>query len=179
MTAYLHKMDNGGFGRLLLRCQNGYTLVELLVVISILAVLTSVTAITFSTITIVGTRTASQNMVISQVQMAGDWISKDVVSSCNVTAGSPGSWQCSMQRYIWDGADNVTLQRVSYVIEDGILKRKVEDGAGVEVARFISGSGTDTTFVASSENNTYLLTVSSQFNEASFKRVYKIKCKSP
>lgn len=157
----------------------GYTLVELLVVISILAVLSSVMAITFSTVTVVGTRTASQNMVISQVQMAGEWISKDVVSSCNVTAGSPGNWQCSMQRYIWDGVDNITTKRVSYVIENGILKRKIEDGADVEVARFISGPGSDTTFVASSENNTYLLTVSSQFNEASFKSVYKIKCKSP
>jgi prepilin-type N-terminal cleavage/methylation domain-containing protein len=161
------------------KAEQGYTLVELLVVIGIMAFLTGAIAMTFSLVTNLSANSTEQYLVMSQVQVAGSTIAKDIASSCNITAGTAGNWHCSMSRYIWNGTDNVTTTPVEYVISDGLLTRRVNGAPGTRIAEFISGPGTDTTFVSLSENNTYLLTVKAKYDKTSFSSVYKVVCKSP
>ena len=161
------------------RAEGGYTLIELLAVLAIMAVLTGALAMTFNLVTNVSANSTEQFLVMSQVQVAGSTISKDVASSCNITTGTAGNWHCSMSRYMWNGTDNVTTTPVEYVITDGVLLRRVNGAQGTRIAEFINGPGTDTTFVSSSENNTYLLTIKAKYENTSFSSVYKVVCKSP
>lgn len=162
-----------------MKVDRGYTLVELLVVISIMAFLTAAMTITFSVVSNVSAATTEQYMVMSQVQVAGNTIAKDVASSRNVIAGSAGSWHCSMDRYVWNGTDNVTTIPVDYVITDGVLTRRINEAQGIQIAKHISRPGIDTTFMATVDNNTYLLTITAKYADASFSSVYKVACKSP
>jgi prepilin-type N-terminal cleavage/methylation domain-containing protein len=161
------------------KADKGFTLIELLVVIAIMAFLTGAIAMTFNLVTNVSANSTEQYMVMSQVQVAGSTIAKDIASSCNVTAGSAGNWHCSMSRYMWNGTDNVTTTPVDYIISNGVLTRRVNGTGGTRIAEYISGPGTDTTFVSASENNTYLLTIKAKYEDTSFSSMYKVVCKSP
>ncbi|MDD5313130.1 MAG: type II secretion system protein [Dehalococcoidia bacterium] len=152
----------------------GYSLVELLAVIGILGFLAAAMALTFATIANVGSRNNAQSIAMTQVNQAGQWISTDVQSAENVTAGSSGTWLCSLNRYNWTGASFAT-EKIDYEITDGKMMRKVNDNPGPVVAEFISGPGTDTSFtVVPGDNNTFVLTIKAVFNTASYSKVYRI-----
>lgn len=171
-------MKEKPFIKRLLKC-DGYTLVELIVVIGIIGLLAAVMALTFNVVTRVSTTARGQNIVFSQVHTAGNWISKDVESADNVTAGSTGNWKCSIQRYNWNGVDNITTIQIDYNISNGVMTRSVNGGQGQFIAQYISNPGTDTTFMASTENNTYLLTVKSVYSKSSYQCVFKINQITP
>jgi hypothetical protein len=148
-------------------------------VLAIMAFLTGAIAMTFNLVTTVSANSTENYLVMSQVQIAGNTIAKDVASSCNITAGTAGNWHCSMSRYVWNGTDNVTTQPVDYIISNGVLTRRVNATGGTRIAEFISGPGTNTTFVSATENNTYLLTITATAGDTSFSSLYKVVSKSP
>ncbi|MCX6005442.1 MAG: prepilin-type N-terminal cleavage/methylation domain-containing protein, partial [Chloroflexi bacterium] len=67
-----------------LKEQLGVTLIELLVVIALIGIVSGVIALTIVMATRITSITTPQNMLMSQVHLAGNWISKDV-QSCNGT----------------------------------------------------------------------------------------------
>ncbi len=79
-----------------------------------------------------------------------------------------------MNCYNWTGGSMTTVN-VEYVIQSGVLLRKVNQGQGVEIARYLSDPGTDTLFAKSAtENNTYVLTLKAVYNTSSINKTYKI-----
>ncbi len=158
---------------------SGFTLVELLVVLAVMAVVTAAMTLAISVMTTVSASSTEQYMAMSQVEVAGNTIIRDVASSCNVTAGSAGSWHCSMNRYTWNGTDNLTTIPVEYTITDGVLERTLNGSQKTLIAEYLVNPGTDTTFLQASENNTYLLKLSSRYNDAAFSAIYKVVVKSP
>jgi prepilin-type N-terminal cleavage/methylation domain-containing protein len=170
-----------------LKEQLGFTLIELLVVVALVGIISGVLALTIGTATRMTSITTPQNMLVSQVHLAGSWISGDV-HSCNgtITAGTPGTpgpWSCSMYRYQWnDTASRFDVLRIDYTIAGGIMTRSVyKEVSGLwtidsqqEVARYISGSGTTTTFVGPTASNTYLLNISAVSGSETINQFYKI-----
>lgn len=159
--------------------QNGFTLIELLVVIAILGFLSAAMAMTFSVVSTTSTMAAGQNMALSQVHLAGNWISKDVQSaitgSVNNTTGL-----CSMKCYIINtttfSTENMT---VTYNINSGVLTRTSQVGTNspieIMAARYIDSTGTTFTCENSTENKFFKLVVKSNYNNSTFQKVYEIK----
>lgn len=158
--------------------QGGFTLVELIIVTAVVGFLASVMAFMFSVVTRVSSVSTSQNIVLSQVQQAGSWMTRDIVSSDNVTVYTSGNRLVSMDRYRWDGVTStIQTARVDYDVESGQLLRKLDGGQGLRVAQFIAGPNTDTRVTAStapSECNTYIFNVTATYGNSSFSRVYKM-----
>ena len=162
--------------------QRGFTLVELLVVIAVIGLVTGVMAMMFSLVTKVSTTSTSQNIVLSQVQQAGSWLSRDIMSADNVTLYTSGTRLCKIGRYQWNGTDNITSAIIDYDITNNKLTRTVEPGQAQIIAQFISphGSGTDlTASTLLTENNTYIFNVQSIYSTSSFSRVYKMNQRIP
>ena len=163
--------------------QLGFTLVELLIVTAVIGFLAGVMAFMFSVVSKVSGISTSQNIVLSQVQQAGSWMTRDIVSSENVTVYASGSRLVTLQRYRWDDASS-TIQtiKIDYDVTNGQLLRKVNDGAGQIIAQFITGPGSDTKVTASTvlaENNTYIFHVKADYNNSSFSQVYKMSQRAP
>jgi len=172
--------------------QNGFTLIELLVVIAIVGVLSAAVAMTFGIVTTVSTTAMGQNRALSQVHMAGSWISRDVQNAkagkeLKTTAelqATDNKALCFMQCSVWDSsaqsfktyADNVT-----YRIDNGILTRtsQPENGGAftqATIAHYIEGPSETSTYFSpeNSTNKYFILTVTANYNGSSFEKVYKI-----
>ena len=162
-----------GYGK-----QNGFTLVELLVVLAILGFLSAAMAMTFNVVTKTSTMAAGQNMALNQVHLAGSWISRDVRNAIEGTVDNTTPLLCKMECYGWNGTtfrtENVTI---TYSIDSNrILKRTSTVGGSYDVARFIDSTGTTFTCENSTENKYFKLTVKANYNNGSiFEKVYKIK----
>jgi len=162
--------------------QRGFTLIELIVVIALVGIISGVIALTIGMVTRITSITTPRNMLISQVHLAGSWISGDIHSSTTITPGTIGTWGCSMERYQWNGT-SFDYIKVDYTIADGVMTRAIskKDVNGVwqpdsqqEVARYISGPGTATTFAGPTASNTYMLTVSAVYGSENISQFYKI-----
>ena len=160
----------------------GFTLVELIVVIAVVGLVAGVMALMFNVVTKVSSESTSQNIVLSQVHEAGSWLTRDIVSSTNVTTYTSGTRLAKIVRYLWNGSDNISTVVIDYDIINNKLLRTVEPGQGKLIAQFISALGSGTGLnksAATSENNTYIFTVQSSYNNSSFSRVYKINQRFP
>jgi prepilin-type N-terminal cleavage/methylation domain-containing protein len=159
--------------------QKGFTLIELLVVISIIGFLSAAIAMTFAVVSRTSAMAMSENRVLSQVHLAGNWITRDVQNAIKGTVvNTPGL--CSMQCYVLNGdifsAENAT---VSYTIDNGILNRTSRVGSSsartVQVAQFIDASKTTFTCENITENKYFQLKVRASYSNSTFEKVYKIK----
>ena len=162
--------------------ERGFTLIELLVVIAITGFVAGVMALMFNVVTKISSTSTSQNIVLSQVQQVGSWVSRDIMSAENVTTYTSGTRLATINRYLWNGTDNITSATIYYDIINNKLLRTVGAGEAQIIAQFISGLGAGTNLAAStsaSENNTYILTVQSVYNNSSFSRVYKMNQRIP
>lgn len=173
--------------------QNGFTLVELLVVIAILGFISAAIAMTFGMVTTVSTTAMGQNQALSEVHMAGSWISRDVQAAktgkiVKTTAdlqATDSKVLCFIQCSVWDSSAKsfkLYTDNVTYRIDNGILTRtsQPENGGAIAqatIARFIVGPGPTTTYFSSENitNKYFILTVKSNYNNSSFEKVYKIK----
>jgi prepilin-type N-terminal cleavage/methylation domain-containing protein len=163
--------------------QRGFTLIELLIVIAICGFVTAVMAMMFNLVTKISSTSTAQNIVLSQVQQAGAWMSRDIMSADNVTLYTSGTRVCKIGRYQWNGTDNITSAIIDYDIINNRLLRTVEPGQAQIIAQFISAHGSGTDLVAStspSENNTYIFTIQSVYGTSpAFSRVYKMNQRIP
>jgi len=163
------------------RKEHGFTLIELLVVMGIIGVLSAAAALTFGVVMKISPSAMEQNSELSQVHMAGSWISRDMKNAYYFSISTP---VCSMK---CREGENFDEYNIAYKIEDRTLKRTSEqlDGAGlpggnpvtITVARFIDAA----TFIldpADSTGRYYKLTVvadNNQSNSDNITRIYKLK----
>ncbi|MGA2158355.1 MAG: type II secretion system protein [Dehalococcoidia bacterium] len=157
----------------------GFTLIELIVTLSIMGAVSAIMAMTFSEATKLTSSDMAQAIVLAQVHQAGESIAKDVASADNITAGSTGTWTCSMVCYQWQQSTSTFISSsVTYTISNGQLLRN-----GVIIAQYIVNPGSDTLFTkvtpTGTENNTYVLTVKAVKNNASFSKAFKIYQRIP
>jgi|GEM_PF-792416 type II secretory pathway pseudopilin PulG len=136
------------------RWSRGFTLLELIIILSIIGGASAVMAMTFSEATRLTSSDVAQAIVLAQVHEAGVSIAKDVASADNITAVSPGNL-CSMTCYQWSGSA-FTRGTVTYTITNGNLLRN-----GNYIAQYIDPASTSFIKVTPTvtENNTYLLTI--------------------
>ncbi len=171
-------MENFVFRKYYASWRQGYTLVEIIVLISIIGFVSLVMALTFGVVSRINLSDTGQSVSLNQVHQAGSWISRDVESAENITAGSAGSWHCAITRFSYNPADNITTQSIEYVISNGVLLRKVNGSSGTPVAEYMVNPGTDTTFVkaaaTATENNTYILTVKATYQNSTNTQTFKI-----
>jgi prepilin-type N-terminal cleavage/methylation domain-containing protein len=162
--------------------EQGYTLIELIVVIAIVGFIAGVMAIMFNVVSKVSVTSTGQNIVLSQIQQSGTWVTRDIISAENVTLYTSGNRLCRISRYQWNGTDNISTVFVDYDIIGGKLLRTVEPGNPQIIAQFISPHHAGTDLVAStalSENNTYIFTVQANYNNSIYSRVYKMNQRIP
>jgi prepilin-type N-terminal cleavage/methylation domain-containing protein len=158
--------------------RGGFTLVELLIVISIMGVLSAAAAMTVSLVMKTSTTAMGQNRELGEVHMVGSWISRDM-KNATVVQTTVGGTLCSMQCLVGEG---FATENVTYLLDsdERSLKRWSQLGSDppktITIARSIDGGGT--TFTC--ENLTtkyYNLTVTADYNEVGnpgVTRVYKI-----
>ncbi|MGD0354596.1 MAG: hypothetical protein ABSB31_04020 [Dehalococcoidia bacterium] len=141
-------------GNAAVRWSRGFTLLELIIILSIIGGASAVMAMTFSEATRVTSSDMAQALVLAQVHQASDSIAKDVASADNITATSGGNL-CSMTCYQWSGSA-FTRSTVTYTITSGNLLRN-----GKYIAQYIDPASTSLIKVPPTitENNTYLLTI--------------------
>lgn len=177
--------------------RNGFTLIELLVVIAIIGVLSAAVALTFSVVTKVSSQAMEQNSALSQVHMAGSWISKDMknvvkdevpglVKATDELSATDNTLLCFMQCYAWDSLNNgfaAVNVNVTYRIVNGILTRKSQPANGsapetiITIAQYIEGPGLGTTYFVQADDDPdhyYTLTVTADYNNAHITKIYKI-----
>ncbi len=163
-------------------CRSGFTLIEVLVIIAILGAIMGIMAMTFGIVTSTVSTDTAENLIISQVNQAANWITKDVESANSVNTDN-GTVLCSMQRYVWDGNQISGSTIVEYVVIGGVLIRRVDGGAGQTAAQFIVYPDADTTFVqapaAPFQTNTYILKLKTAYQNREYKQVYKIRQRAP
>jgi len=160
----------------------GFTLIEVLVVIAILGAIMGVMAMTFGMVTRTTATDTARNLVMSQVNQAASWIAKDVESASSVSTDN-GTVLCSVQRHVWDGNDITGTTNIDYIVTGGILLRSVDGGAGKTVAQFISYPDVDTTLTLAPsspfQTNTYVLKLKSAYKNNEYKQEYKIRQRAP
>ncbi len=160
--------------------QRGFTLIELLVVIAILGSLGAIMAMTFSLMTKVSMESAAHNIMLAQVHLAGNWITKDVESAKTVTVG-PSPALCTLTCYRWNGIDDITnTTSIVYKITTDtngieVLTRKVDTNPEQQIAQYIS-SGTTFTLLS---NNMYEVNVKAAYNNFPLNRIYKAEQRYP
>lgn len=162
--------------------QRGFTLIELLVVIGILAFLAVITTMAFSLMTTVSLRSAADNIMLSQVHLAGNWITRDVERAKTVTPGTSPT-VCTLICYIWNGTDNITDNtNIVYAIATdtyGVswLTRKVNTGTAQQIAQYISSA--NLTQLTPLSNYMYQDNITATYNNFSLNRVYKAEQRYP
>jgi len=167
--------------------QQGFTLVELLIIIAIMGVITGVMALTFSLATNITRTDSAQSIILTQVHQASAWISRDVQSATTVTPVNSPTKLLSLKRFSWNGTTFETNAQVDYdIASNGTMTRILTDSQGTrvtQVAQFIDYPDPNTSFMkgpsTAAENNTYILKLKATQHGSSFNAQYKIAQKIP
>ena len=161
--------------------EKGFTLIELLVGITISAFV--VGAASMTTITMM--RLTPQNndwaVALRQVQNAGFWVSRDVLTSQNLTVGTDNSTLLTLTIPQITPPDKTIV----YEFEDmpNGLKRLIrnDQAGGLEtpIAEYISTDNSDTTASYSADSRTLTLTITATSGDVSVTRVYEATQRVP
>lgn len=124
--------------------REGYTLIELMIGLTITALLaTGVTIFSIQTLNVSGT-SGNRMQALMQVENAGFWISRDVQMSENITLGQAGGFPLQLQ---WTDSSNDTFT-VTYSVNDSVMRRSlVENGvptAGTLIAQNVDDAPSST-----------------------------------
>lgn len=119
--------------------EKGFTLIEVLVALTIAGAIMGVMAAAVITIVKTTTQNDEWNVNLRQVQNAGHWISRDALMAQVVKTNQPGVF-LNLSWSDWDGnSDNV-----NYILDGNTLKRQLNGGAAILIAQYIVHDGTPT-----------------------------------
>jgi prepilin-type N-terminal cleavage/methylation domain-containing protein len=163
----------GGSGSKTVKTENGFTLLELLVVLPIVSVLMGVMAMTTIMIMKVGPQNNNHVIVLTQVQNAGYWVTRDAMNGQTIISDEPGV----MVSIEWDDWDE-THNTIDYTLSDGQLLRQKNGGASVIVARYIVAN--DTFFIEDPSNESkYIFTVKASLGTTEIEKEYDVSRRLP
>jgi len=101
--------------------EKGFTLLEAVVGVGIMALIVSALAITTTTLLLNHGRAAEQNVALPQVQNAGYWITRDVQTARNITTTAPNGFPLNIKVPV--DMDPVNDNTVIYSFAGNKLKR--------------------------------------------------------
>ncbi|MBA7571809.1 hypothetical protein ES708_13577 [subsurface metagenome] len=155
------------------RGEKGFTLLEVLIGVAIMAIVVGAVAMTVTTLLLNEGQAAGQNTALPQVQNAGYWISRDVQMARTVTLGEPGVF---LRLDIPVDTDENNDYTIDYWFDGDKLKRQKHDSFGTSetfIAEYIDTS--NTTFSAlDADAGLWKLTVRASRDETGATRSYEI-----
>ncbi|MBA7641965.1 hypothetical protein ES703_49651 [subsurface metagenome] len=154
------------------RGEKGFTLLEVLIGVAIMAIVVGAVAMTITTLLLNEGQAAGQNTALPQVQNAGYWISRDVQMARIVTLDEPGVF---LRLDIPMDNHPEHDYTIDYLFDGDKLKRKVNGSSPSEtfIAEYIDTS--NTTFSAlDADAGLYKLTVRASRDETGATRSYEI-----
>ena len=161
--------------------QKGFTLLELVIGSAIMAVVVGAIAASLITLFLNYGQAAGQSSALPNVQNAGFWISRDVQTSRNVTAGVSNGFPISLKIPVDISEENDN--RIEYVFDSGKLKRQLYDSSDNLIAETMIAAYIDTDYTTFSSINTtlghYRLTVRASREGEAVTRVYDISQRLP
>ena len=103
-----------------LKDQRGFTLVELMVAISVSAIIIIGSLIILHHMTTVSAEHRDETLAILNVQYVGFWISEDVVQAQSINLGNPDGtgFPLTIRWTEWDGDENKVTYRVEGMIDE-------------------------------------------------------------
>lgn len=156
------------------RGQKGFTLIEIIVALAIICPI--VLALTMTTTLLLKhhERGTNQNIVLSQLQNAGHWISHDVQMAATVNCSEPSGFPLILNIPLDASGNN--SHDIHYLFTGGKLMRQIYDSsqnltAETLIAEYIDAE--DSSFSALG-SKTYRLTVKAAKDEAVESRDYEI-----
>jgi prepilin-type N-terminal cleavage/methylation domain-containing protein len=156
--------------------QKGFTLLELVVGVAIMAIVVGGIGSTMVTLLLNYDRVSGQNTVLPQIQSTGYWVSRDVQTARTVTPGPYQGFPITMSIPIDQEESND--YHVGYYLVNGTLTRKMFDSSmtllyATHIADYIYN--VDTAFVTVSGNTSFhQLTVSAKKDKEEVTRVYQV-----
>jgi len=155
------------------RGEKGFTLLEVLIGVAIMAIVVGAVAMTVTTLLLNEGQAAGQNTALPQVQNAGYWISRDVQMARTVTLGEPGVF---LRLDIPMDNNPEHDYTIDYLFDGDKLKRQKHDSFGTSetfIAEYIDTS--NTTFSAlDADAGLWKLTVRASRDETGATRSYEI-----
>lgn len=162
--------------------RNGFTLVELLIVLGILAFLSGLLALVFGFSTKTVVAAMEQNNLLNQMEEASRWISIDVENATGTIGGSSGNILCTIgQRATWNPASkSFDYYNIRYEFDGGVLRRVSQLGSNPSSSIYIAESielpnGGFTSFTTDNASTRYYtLSLKVTTGNSSMSRVYKM-----
>ena len=156
--------------------EKGFTLLEAVVGVGIMALIVSALAITTTTLLLNHGRAAEQNVALPQVQNAGYWITRDVQTARNITTTAPNGFPLNIKVPV--DMDPVNDNTVIYSFAGNKLKRELYDSTPTLISQTFIADYIDianTTFsILDPDTGFYKLTVTAVRNRGGVTMSYEI-----
>lgn len=163
------------------RREKGFTLLEIVVGSAIMAVVVGAIAATLTTLFLNYGQAAGQNSALPQVQNSGFWITRDVQTSRNITAGDPNGFPITLKIPV--DIDEANDNRIEYVFYGQKLKRELYDASDNLIAETLIADYMNTDNCTFSTVNItsgyYRLTVSASREGETVTRIYDMSQRLP
>jgi prepilin-type N-terminal cleavage/methylation domain-containing protein len=162
-----------------MRSNKGFTLIEILVAVSILAIIAAGLSMTINTILKTYNIARDQSIAMRQVENAGHWLNQDLQNIDNPPNLNGFPFPLDIDCY--SGAGIASTEAVSYQLEnvnDNIrLTRTVEGGDNVLVADYLDLDNTSITTLTdeATGDRYYELTIAAVYESKQAKMTYVIK----
>lgn len=152
--------------------QKGFTLVELVIAISIATLVVAAAVAIWFQLTSVSARNSDYMTAYGHVQNVGYWFSRDAVQiTQEPTLEGASGFPLTLRWVEWDGSEH----QVVYILDDesGELSRSGTEGS-LLVAQYIDSNNTSCTW----DGETLTLEITAQFGDNSATRTYKVEPRS-
>ncbi len=159
------------------RGEKGFTLLEALIVIAITGAIVGPLAMATTTMLTHPQRSTDQNVVLSQVQNTGYWVSRDVQMARTITPSGTNGFTPTLSLKVPVDTDQNHDNRIDYSFNGTKLTRKVYNASLVLISEtFIADYiDTGTSKFSSLGSSLYKLTVKATQDKAVLTRTYEIK----